>query len=274
MNLAKWQVSFVPGATLFALVLFWLGAWLQDRQSGVYQEKAAVIAISAPVQVIMYGGDRYLAANIEAIRAAAASTAEESHGFRLRAHLEASRLNPCHEDNYWIGNAALSWGGAEEEGFQLLKNAIRCRYWDEWPAFFYGFNQHFFRKNTDEARWAIDLAAQRSKDNTSAFRSFSVMLEAGDIDDARLALALIERERDQARDSKLKEMLDKRAIRLQGLLLLRNAQIQYEKKFLRPLSDPADLVSSEIIEAFPEDPLGVGYTFDGKIFRLHQLGIQ
>jgi len=257
-----------------ALVFFWLSVSLQDRQSGVYQEQSAAIAISAPVQAIMYGGDRFLAANIEAIRAAASSTADEAQVFRLRAHLEVSRLNPCHEDNYWIGNAALSWGGAEEEGFQLLRNAIRCRYWDEWPAFFYGFNQHFFRKNIDEARWAVELAAQRSKANAAAFRSFSIMLAAGDIDDVRLALEMIERERDQARDIKLKEMLNKRAIRLQGLLLLRDAQARYEQKFQRSLSDPVDLLSSKIIEAFPEDPLGVGYIFDGEVFHLRQLNIQ
>jgi hypothetical protein len=267
-------VSFIPGAAFLSLVLFWLGVWLQDRQYGAYQERSAAIAISAPVQTIMYGGDRYLAANIEAIRAAASSSADEAHGFRLRAHLEASRLNPCHEDNYWIGNAALSWGGAEGEGLQLLESAIRCRYWDEWPAFFYGFNQHFFRKNTDEARWAVDLAAQRSKDNAAAFRSFYIMLAAGDIDDARLALEMIEHEREQARDLKLKKMLSKRVMRLQGLLLLRDAQARYERKFQRALAAPSDLVSSGIIKDFPDDPLGVGYNFDGKTFQLHQLGIQ
>lgn len=274
MNSAKWRASFISGATLFSLVLFWLGVWLQDRQFGTYQERSAAIAISAPVQAIIYGGDRYLAANVEAIRAAASSTAEEAHEFRMRAHLEVSRLNPCHEDNYWIGNAALSWGGAEEEGFKLLKNAIHCRYWDEWPAFFYGFNQHFFRKNTDEARRAVDLAAQRSKNNASAFRSFSIMLAAGKIDDARLALEMITRERDQSSDLKLKEMLNKRVVRLQGLLLLRNAQARYEKQFQRPLSDPSDLISLKIIEGFPEDPLGVGYVFDGKVFNLRKLNIQ
>lgn len=257
-----------------ALVIFWMATWLQDKQVGSYQEKSAAIAISAPVQTIIFGGDRFFAANIEAIRAAASSIAEDAHGFRLRAHLEVSRLNPCHEDNYWVGNAALSWGGAEEQGFQLLKNAIHCRYWDEWPAFFYGFNQHFFRKNTNKARWAIDLAAQRSKENAAAFRNFSIMLAAGDIDDARVALEMIEQEHAQASDPKLRGMLSKRVIRLQGLLLLRDAQAQYERKFQRALAAPADLISSEIIEAFPGDPLGIGYNFDGQTFHLHQLDIQ
>lgn len=274
MNSAKWWTSFVLGGALSALVLFWLTVLLQDRSSGIYQEKPAAIAMSAPVQVIMYGGDRFLAANIETIRAAASSSAEEARDFRMRAHLEVSRLNPCHEDNYWIGNAALSWGGAEEEGFELLRNAIHCRYWDEWPAFFYGFNQHFFRRNTEEARRAVDLAAQRSRSNASAFRSFSIMLAAGEIDDARLALEMIVRERDQSRDLKLKEMLNKRVVRLEGLLLLRNAQARYEKQFQRPLSDPADLISSKIIEDFPEDPLGIGYSFEGEIFHLRKLDIQ
>jgi hypothetical protein len=36
------------------------------------------------------------------------------------------QLNPCHEDNYYQGNALLTWGGAVAEGNELLKRATDC----------------------------------------------------------------------------------------------------------------------------------------------------
>lgn len=263
----------VPAVAFLALMLFWLSVAIRDDTQSRNQEKSAAIAIAAPVQILLYGGDRFLAANIETIRAAASSTAPEAHSFSLRAHLEASRLNPCHEDNYWIGNVALSWGGAKEEGFALLRNAMRCRYWDEWPAFFYGFNQNFFNHNIKEARWALELAAQRTPHNANAalFRNFSIMLAAGEINDTRMALELIEKERDQASDPKLKEMLAQRATRLRGLLTLRDAQAAFETKTGRPLSDPQELLDSGYLDVYPTDPLGIGYEFRDNSFQLRQV---
>lgn len=264
---------FVPGITLGAALLFWISIILQEDQGRGYQEKSAEIAISAPVQVLLYAGDRFLAANIEAIRAAAASSAPEAQSYRLRAHHEVARLNPCHEDNYWIGNAALSWGGAEEQGFELLRSAMHCRFWDEWPAFFYGFNQYFFRHNVKEARLALEQAAQRSASNAAAFRNFSIMLAAGEINDAGMALELLEREQEQATDPKLREMLGLRVTRLRGLITLRAAQKTYESRFGHPLPQPTALIESGLLSEFPEDPLGLGYEFRDHGFHLRQTKI-
>ena len=263
----------VPAVAFLALTLFWLSVASRGDTQSSYQEKSAAVSISAPVLTLLYGGDRFLAANIEAVRAAASTTAPEAQSFRLRAHLEVSRLNPCHEDNYWIGNASLSWGGAEDEGFVLLRNTMRCRYWDEWPAFFYGFNQHFFNHKTEEARWALEQAAQRSTHaaNAAVFRNFSIMLAAGEIDDTRTALELIEKERDQASDPKLKEMLDQRVTRLRGLLTLQDAQAAFETQTGRPLSEPRELLDTGLLDAYPTDPLGIGYEFRDNSFHLRQV---
>jgi hypothetical protein len=192
----------------------------------------------------------------------------------LRAHQAVSRLNPCHEDNYWIGNASLSWGGAEEHGIELLRNAMHCRYWDEWPAFFFGFNQHFFLHNLPEARMALEQAAQRSSNNSAAFRNLSIMLAAGKINDTRLAIEMIQRERDEAKDPVLKEMLDKRVVRLTGLLTLREAQASFEKRYNKPLLQPQELLESGLLKGFPDDPLRLGYEFRDQTFHLRQMKIQ
>ncbi len=265
---------FAPAITFSMTALFWVFVALQDTDELQQHEAPEEVVVAEPVQVLLYAGDRFLAANIEAIRAQAAATAADAHTFRLRAHAAASRLNPCHEDNYWIGNASLSWGGANDQGFELLRNASHCRYWDEWPVFFYGFNQHFFLHNTPEARRAMEIAAQRSSDNAAMFRNFSIMLAAGEIDDTHLALELLENERDQAKDPKLREMLNKRVIRLQGLITLRKAQIAFEKRFKRPLKQPSELLESGLLEGFPADPLRIGYEFRDQTFHLRQMKIR
>jgi hypothetical protein len=265
---------FIPAFTLTAAALYWLAVAQYHTATLEQQEDHHEIVLTGPLQPLLYGGDRFLAANIESIRAAASTTTTEAQNFSLRAHLEVSRLNPCHEDNYWIGNASLSWGGSPEQGTDLLRNAMHCRYWDEWPAFFYGFNQHYFLHNNAEARQALELAAQRSANNAAAFRTFSTMLAAGEIDDTRLALEMLQRERDKAKDPALRGMLDKRVGRLKGLLILREAQAEYENRFKQPLQYPEELLKSGLLETFPEDPLKLGYEFRDQTFHLHKLKTQ
>lgn len=275
MNLTKVPTQLLPQvSTLIALGLFLLFSYqLHQTPPAKRYITTESVVLPAPIQIIMYGGDRFLGANIEYARAASANNAFEARRspYRIRAHRLVAQLNPCHEDNYWIGNAALSWGGAIDDGLALLNSAIHCRYWDPWPAYFYGFNQFFFEKNINKARDALELAAQRSTDDAAIFRNFSIMLVAGEIDDARVALKMIERERDKTTDPKLREMLDKRVIRFSGLIQLRDAQKAYEAKFNRPLEDSNELISTGILKAFPKDPLGLGYELKNKTFNLRKL---
>jgi len=263
-----------PAVTVTALLFFWLTVSLQGSVEINRQERPAAIVVTGPIQLLLYGGDRFLAANIDSIRAAASATANDADEFRMRAHRAVSSLNPCHEDNYWIGNASLSWGGAEKEGFRLLLNAMNCRYWDEWPAFFYGFNQHFFLKNVEQARYGIEIAAQRSRDNAAVFRTFSTMLAAREIDDSHMALQMLQREHDTARDPSFREMLKKRITRLQGLIALRDAQREFETRLGRALIEPKELLEYGLLESLPNDPLRLGYEFRDQTFHLRQQKIQ
>ncbi len=246
----------------------------QPEETHQTRETPTSVIIPAPIQILLYGGDRYLAANIEEIRAAASATTENAQTYRIRAHQIVSRLNPCHEDNYWIGNASLSWGGAEEQGFELLRNAMHCRIWDEWPAFFYGFNQHFFRHDEEKARIALKVAAERSRDNFAAFTTFSIMLAAGKLNNTEAAIQLLKDEKKSTQNPKLKEMLEKRISRLKGLLILQNAQETYEERYGKRLEHPQQLLSSKILKSYPNDPLNLGYDFDGTQFTLHKMKLQ
>ena len=236
------------------------------------------VVVSAPVQVLMTGGDRFLAANFESIRAVATASdapeaAEANASFAIRARRVVAQLNPCHEDNYYQGNALLTWGGAVAEGNDLLKRATECRSWDEVPPFFYGFNQYFFLHDIEGARAALETAATRATDNAAGFRKFAIMLAAGELKDDSAALDFLQRERAATADPRLQGMLDKRITRVQGLISLRAAQQRYEARFGQPLSDPAALIESGELDAFPNDPLRIGYEFAEGRFRLKELQI-
>ncbi|QTN44196.1 hypothetical protein EQ836_11660 [Ectopseudomonas mendocina] len=255
--------------TCISLVLALLGfgvfsmasQWRAQVSGQATQVIEGRVVIAAPVLLVLFGGDRFLAANIEAMRLAATGMdfGLADTGYLIRAQQEVAELNPCHEDNYYLANGLLTWGGADREGNKVLRRAMQCRFWDEFPAFFYGFNQAFFNKDIAEASRALELAAERATDNAAGFRKLAVMLRAESFADEKLALNYLIQQRDDARgDSKLFQMLDKRVVRLQGLIDLRSAQRRYESQH-GLLSDLVQLVSSGELSAIPEDPLRLGY---------------
>jgi hypothetical protein len=225
------------------------------------------VVIAAPVLLVLFSGDRFLAANLESKRLAATGVdgGVADTGYLVRAQLEVSELNPCHEDNYYLANGLLTWGGADREANEVLYRAMECRFWDELPPFFYGFNHAFFYKDIAEARRALELAAQRATGNAAGFRKLAIMLQAETLADEELALEYLIRQRDTTSDPKLRGMLDKRVVRLQGLVDLREAQRRFEAEH-GPLRVLEQLVAQGLIPAVPDDPLRLGYELrDGRI---------
>lgn len=272
------QPSFIWLAVLAFAVFGGLLWWRGPLQYAPQPEVADRVVISAPVQVLLAGGDRFLASNLEVMRVMA--TAEDSGQdaeaealYRIRAHQVASELNPCQEDNYYVANAMLTWGGAPSEGLDVLKRATDCRFWDEFPPFFLGFNEWFFNRDAKLARDYFELAADRSTDNAAAMRRMGIMIEAGEFADDRAALAFLEQEIQQAKDDKLREMLEKRLLRLQGLIALREAQTQYEAEQGTPLTEPRALIDKGYLADFPTDPLRLGYEFEDGHFRFREMKV-
>lgn len=218
------------------------------------------VVIAAPVLLVLFGGDRFLAANLETMRLAATGVdwGQVDTGYLVRAQQEVAELNPCHEDNYYLANGLLTWGGADREGTEVLRRAMLCRFWDDLPAFFYGFNQAFFNKDIAEASRALEMAAQRSAGNAAGFRKLAIMLQAESFADEKLALDYLAQQRAATSDPKLHAMLDKRVIRLQGLVALRQAQRLFEASN-GALTSLEQLVEFGLLPALPEDPLRLGY---------------
>ncbi|MDZ7662339.1 hypothetical protein [Thiohalophilus sp.] len=263
---------------LFALIFFFGNITGPGDISRTEHSLEGQVVITAPVQLLIFAGDRFLAANLEAIRSATItlddSNDRERAVYRLRSHRVVAQLNPCHEDNYYMGNAVLTWGGMEEAGNDLLQRATECRFWDEYPPFFLGFNQYFFFHNIEEAQNELEKAAKRSTNNSSVFRKLAIMINAEEMNDEQMAINYLSNEIRTAQDPKLREMLEKRLVRLQGLVTLRKAQNTYEEETGESLDNPKQLITQGILHNFPQDPLNLGYEFINGEFRLRTHKIQ
>nr|WP_298165516.1 hypothetical protein [uncultured Pseudomonas sp.] len=249
---------------VFAGIAFWRAQ--QPLSIEQVQIKGRVV-ISAPILLALYGGDRFLASDLEAMRLAATGMddGQSDVSYLVRAQQVVAQLNACHEDNYYLANGLLTWGGAVSEGNKVLSAAVQCRTWDYIPAFFYGVNLAFFQRNISEARHVLELGAQRSPENAAALRKLAVVLQADAFADEKLAMNYLIQQRDAASDPKLQQMLGKRVVRLQGLVVLREAQRRFETSN-GSLTALEQLVESGLLPALPVDPLRLGYELkDGRI---------
>ena len=169
------------GMAAIAFLAFIVNAyWTKDRWKNVDVIYADRVVVAAPIQVVLYGGDRFLAADIEAIRASATAMdiGQINLRYLVRAQNVASELNPCHEDNYYTANALLTSAGGEKQAAEILNRAIDCRFWDEMPPFYLGFNQHFFHRDYEAASRNLELAASRSTIRVSSFKKLAIMFKA------------------------------------------------------------------------------------------------
>ncbi|WP_222909317.1 hypothetical protein [Pseudomonas sp. DNDY-54] len=255
--------------TLLAFALFaTIAAWRAQQPVLLTPQLVTDrVVIPAPLLVALHGGDRFLTANLETMRLSATGMDDRGvdTGYLVRTQREVARLNACHEDNYYLANGLLTWGGAVDEGNEVLRAAVECRFWDEFPPFFYGINLSFFQRNNEEAARVLEIGAARSTQNGAAMLKLAVMLRAEQFADERLALNYLTQQRDSSADPKLKDMLDKRVIRLQGLIDLRAAQRKYQAEH-GPLLDLQLLVDRAIVAELPTDPLRLGYELrDGHV---------
>jgi len=268
------RISLLLGVGAFALFAAIAGWRAQQPVLLTPQLVTDRVVIPAPLLVVLHGGDRFLAADLETMRLAATGLDDRGvdTGYLVRAQREVARLNPCHEDNYYLANGLLTWGGAVEQGNEVLRAAVDCRFWDEFPPFFYGINLSFFQRDNEQAARVLEIGAQRSTHNAAAMQKLAVVLRAEQFADERLALNYLIQQRDSSTDPKLKDMLDKRVIRLQGLIDLREAQRRFETEH-GPLASLEQLIEAVTLVEFPADPLRLGYELRDGHIELRKLKI-
>lgn len=264
MNLLR---NWKPGlAALLAAVVF--VATTERLKSAPRKSVSVEMQVVLPlfVQVFMALGDRHLAANLAAIRALVVATDKmQPDEFKILAKVQTdvSWLNPAHEDNYYIVFAILSQYGEMDAAQTILARATRARFFDYQPAFFYGFNQWYYKHDPAGAAAWMREAAEKLPDPDQRLTMQNLAARWMDkAQDTELAIRVVEAMAKEARRKDFRAYLETRVVRLRQLLQLRNAATAYRERFGRPLSSLQELVDTGILPALPQDPFGFGFDFD------------
>lgn len=254
-------VALVLGTALFAAGTMGLREIRHPRPSAEID-----VALPLFVQVVMAGGDRYLAANMGAIRALITETAkmhQDEYKILAKVQRDASWLNPAHEDNYYMAAAILSWNDQLDAAQIILQRASLARPFDWQPAFYYAFNQWHFRGDAlGAATWLREAAAKiQDEDLRLTMENFAVrwLDQANDLE---FALTVVESMVKQAKRKDFREYLQIRAQRLRSLIALRKAAETFRIKHQHAPARIEDLVSSGLIQEVPTDPMGAGFALD------------
>lgn len=252
-----------------ALALALVFVFTSERLKSAPRQSVSVemrVALPLFVQVFMAAGDRYLAANIAAIRAlVVAPDKMRPEEFRILAKVQedVSWLNPSHEDSYYIAFAVLPQYGELDSAQTILARASRARFFDYQPSFFYAFNQWYYRNDAAGAAAWLREAAEKLADPDQRLTMQNMAARWMDkAQDTELAIRVVEAMAKEARRKDFRAYLELRVVRLRQLHQLRTAAAVYRERFGRPLLNLQDLVSSSILPALPQDPFGFGFEFD------------
>lgn len=237
--------------------------YTRPRQSVAVEMQVAVPRF---VQVIMAAGDRYLAANLAGFRTLVASTANMGpDNYRIQAlvQTDAAWFNPAHEDNYYLAAALLPWNGQLDAAQTILGAATRARPFDWLPPFYYGFNLlHFLKRPAEGAEW-VRLAAEHADDEMQTLQLQQMAANwVAKGEDLGLAIRLLRAMARQTKHKPFAAFLEKRAIRLENLLVLEQAVETYRQRMGVPPRMAQQLLSEGVIVRLPQDPFGGRYGLD------------
>lgn len=225
-----------------------------------------LIALPRFAQVLLAGGDRYLAANLAGFRVLVAETEQmgpADYVVQGRLQRDIAWFNPAHEDNFYIAAAMLAWNGQVDAAQYVLRRASEARIFDWYPLFQYGFLYYHFRKDPATGAQLLLKAVPRAKDQQDEWalqNLAAVWIEKGyqTASAARLVGAM-------AADSApgaFRNYLEVRARRLRELAALQEAATLFQQRYGRRIASLDDLVSTGLIAELPNDPLGNGFTLD------------
>lgn len=264
MNLTRnWKLGLVALLTATVFV-----ATSERLKSAPRQSVSVEMQVALPlfVQVFMAMGDRYLAANIASIRALVVATdGMRPEEFKILAKVQedVSWLNPAHEDNYYIAFAILAQYGEVDAAQTILTRASRVRFFDYQPAFFYGFNQWYYKHDpAGAAAWMREAAKKLPDPDQQLIMQNMAARWVDKAQDTELAIRVVEAMAKEARRKDFRVYLETRVVRLRQLQQLRMAAVTYRERFGKPLPNLQELVTSGILPALPQDPFGFGFGFN------------
>lgn len=239
---------------------------LNTKRASVYEEMHVVLPPVA--QLLMTGGDQYLAAHLSAVRALVSSpndmTAEQFKVLGL-VQRDAARFNPLHFDNYFIAAAVLPWYGEVDAGREVLRRAAEARTFDSLASFHYAFLLYHFDKDPIAGAAWLEKAAERATSEEERLMfvqmASSWLAKASNLEQS---IAMIRGFARQAAYPRFRDFLNRRADRLELLRGLRQAADTYRQRAGQPLVSLDQLVTSGVLPELPVDPFRRGFALDDK----------
>ena len=245
-----------------AALFFGFGWCNRSLEVAPYEATRYTVVTPIPMQLLLAGGDRYLAANINAFRVITVGTTQiEPVTARVlgRLQYDAAVLNPAHEDNYYTASAILPWIGQVDNAQFVLERAARTRRNDIWPAFYLGFNRYYFLGDYVGAGQALVLAASQTERLGEKNALLDMAAKWSErIDDPVLAQNAIRNLMGHSRDEGLKQYLAARMQRVRIVNELRAKARRFKQEQGRDLKSVEELVQLGYLPAMPEDPLQQG----------------
>lgn len=224
------------------------------------------VALPRFVQVLMAAGDRYLAANLAGFRALVVSTeAMSAENYRILGIVQsdAAWLNPAHEDNYYLAAALLPWAGEVAAAQYVLRRATDARPFDTGPPFFYGFNElHFLKRPAEGAKWLLIAASHADNDMDQIQLQQMAALWVSKGEDIEFSIRLHRAMARETRYTSFARFLERRADRLENLLMLDRAIVRFGEITGKPPTRLQQLVEASIVPAIPTDPFAMRYIID------------
>lgn len=225
------------------------------------------VTLPVPAQILFAAGDRRLAANFIGFRVLVAETSRmkrDDYAVQAKLQQDLSRLNPAHEDNYYIAANILPWGGEIEAAEAVLKRAAEARPTDWLPQFHVGFiHFHFKREPAVGAEWLL-AAAERAidpQDRMGLQNIAAKWIERGYSVSA--AAQLVAAMAKNAPPGGFRSYLQMRSQRLLMLAELRMAASRFRDEQGRPPAALSELMTYGYLQTLPRDPLGIGFRVSG-----------
>jgi hypothetical protein len=226
------------------------------------------VALPKFIQVLMAGGDRFLAANINVFRSLTVDfETEKSDRVSIEAQLQqdASWFNPRHEDNYYLAAALLTWSGNTDAAKSILGAASDTRPYDMLPPFYSAFIRYYFDHNPADGIAWLNIAAQHTSDDQQRLGLEKLAaLWASKESDRQLALKFLDAMAAQSSNSALKSHIEKNKARVMNLILIEQAAAAFHLRTHRFPATVDTLLQSGELKEIPTDPLGAVYALDSE----------
>ncbi|MCM8595887.1 hypothetical protein [Accumulibacter sp.] len=254
-------IAGVSSALLFALAQTQLARLPRDAAG-----PELLISLPRFAQVLLAGGDRYLAANLAGFRVLVADTGRmQAADYAVQAKLQRdiAWFNPLHEDNYYVGAAILPWNGQVDAAQYVLGRAAEARSFDWYPLFQLGFLHYHFRRDPATGAGFLLEAVPRAEtvqDQWSLQNLAATWIERGY--QTASAAGMVEAMAAGSPSGNFRRYLQVRAQRLRALDRLQKAAAAYRERFGRNPASLDDLLREGLVREIPRDPLGLGYGVD------------